>query len=219
LHHRAPLSSQPIRKYRQRVCSAASTYLPVFVIEKFVFPFDRMIASNDFFAYIETNKGDLKVCKYDNVYLDDKISSMHTSLYNGGVFNKNRISDITVNAHALWQMSGLCLKYYAEHVKTNYYVKAKIGEKWINQNLEVTKYQFNFNNDCIEYTKDNNNGIPFTTQDSINNIMANVTRFLENPNDTNRVGGKYLKKNITKKKTNRKSKRKTQKIKKICSRK
>ena len=176
-------------------------------------------ASVDFFSYIEANRGDLKVCKYENVYLDKKISSMNSSLFRFGSANYNRYIEIAINAHALWQMSGLCLKYYAEHIKTDYYVKAKIGANWINQNLEVTKYQFNFNNDCILYGADNVNGIPFTTQDAINNIMANVTRFLANPNDTNRVGGKYLKKNITKKKTNRKSKRKTQKIKKICSRK
>jgi hypothetical protein len=171
-------------------------------------------ASNDFFAYIETNKGDLKVCKYDNVYLDDKISSMHTSLYSGGVFNKNRISDITVNAHALWQMSGLCLKYYAEHVKTNFYIKAKININGTlkNQNLEVTKYQFNFNNDCIEYSKDNDNGVNFTKNQAIENIRSNVKSFLDNPDLKILNGGKSLKKNTTKRKTNRKSKRKTRKI-------
>jgi hypothetical protein len=137
---------------------------------------------------------------------------MHTSLYSGGFLNKNRISDIAVNAHALWQMSGLCLKYYAEHVKTDYYVKAKIGAKWINQNLEVTKYQFNFNNDCIEYTKDNNNGVNFTKNQAIENIRSNIKSFLDNPDLKILNGGKSFKKNITKRKTNRKSKRKTRKI-------
>ena len=64
------------------------------------------------FHYIEKNPGGgLKVCKYENVYLDRKITSIHGSLFNR-LNIKGRITDIMVNAHALWQMSGLCLKYY-----------------------------------------------------------------------------------------------------------
>ena len=185
-------------------------------------------ASNDFFHYIEKNPGGgLKVCKYENVYLDRKITSIHDSLFN--MFNiKDRITDIMVNAHALWQMSGLCLKYYAEHVNTDFYIKAKIGENERNQNLEenernqnleVTKYQFNFDDDCIQYSQTNQEGQIFTTNQAMENIRRNIGLFLTNPNDgvdvpINRIGGKILKKNITRRKINRKSKRKTQKIRK-----
>jgi hypothetical protein len=170
-------------------------------------------ASSDFFSYIETNKGDLKVCKYENVYLNNKISSMHTSLYTTGLFSRNRVSDITVNSHALWQMSGLCLKYYSEHVKTNFYIKANINGSLKNQNLEVTKYQFNFENDCNEYSENNTDGANFTKNQAINNIKSNIKQFLSAPDGkilptiNYSTGGKSFKKTL-----NRKSKRKTHKI-------
>ena len=159
-------------------------------------------ASDDFFYYIEKNKGDLKVCKYENVYLDDKISSMHASLYHGVSNTYSYYYNIAVNAHALWQMSGLCLKYYAEHVKTNFYIKANINGTLKNQNLEVTKYNFNFNNDCIEYGKTNDG--EFTKTQAIDNIISNIQNFLDNPDTQIGLSEAKGKKKKSRKKKSRK---------------
>lgn len=173
-------------------------------------------ASNDFFTYIEGHRGRLKVCKYENVYLNNKITSMNNGLYSK-INTPGWAHDIAVNAHALWQMSGLCLKYYAEHIRTGLYVKANISGVEKNQNLEVTKYMFNFNNDCTIYNTDNDGGQPFGVDRALGNIQGNVQKFLNRPNGPlvrAEVGGKLSSKNNTKRKHKRKSNRKTRKMRK-----
>lgn len=143
------------------------------------------IASYYLCDYIDKHPtvGGIQIYKYENVYINKLIYTKQrdANLLLNRFVNYTHFTDIISNAHALWQMSGLCLKYYAEHVRTNFYVKTDVIKdgKEKDQSLEVTKYQFNVENDCV--INSNTNGSDYTAE-ALTNIRTNVEAFLIDPN-------------------------------------
>jgi hypothetical protein len=81
-------------------------------------------ASADFVSYIENNKGKLSLHLYENVYLNELVARLSARYFS---YLSKAITMIS-HCHLLAQMSGLCLYYYSDQIKTKLYVKAELSK-------------------------------------------------------------------------------------------